>query len=86
MKQTEVDAEPLFAEAAALLDTRLAALNEMRASEGERIEEMLESRCADIESIAASVREPHARGSGCVARETERAHREARRRSGSRAA
>jgi len=56
MKQPEFDAEPLFAEAATLLTVTLAALNEMRVSEGERIEEMLESRCAEIESIAASVR------------------------------
>jgi len=56
MKQPEFDAEPLFAEAATLLDVTLTALNEMRVSEGERIEEMLESRCAEIENIAASVR------------------------------
>ena len=56
MKQPELDAEPLFEEAAALLDVALKALDEMRASEGQRIAEMLESRCSDIETIAASVR------------------------------
>ncbi len=56
MQQPEVDAEPLFGEASTLLDKTLAALNDMRASEGQRIGEMLESRCADIEQIAAVVR------------------------------
>ncbi len=56
MQQPEVDAEPLFGEASTLLDKTLAALDEMRASEGQRISDMLESRCADIEQIAAIVR------------------------------
>jgi len=56
MKQPEVDAEPLFAEATTLLDTALQAINVMRQSEGRRIEEMLESRCAEIEVIAKAVR------------------------------
>jgi len=56
MKQPEIDAEPLFAEASALLDTTLHALNGMRQSEGLRIEDMLESRCADIEEVARTVR------------------------------
>jgi uncharacterized protein (TIGR00255 family) len=54
--QTEVDTEPLFEEATALLDTALAAMNKMRASEGDRITAMLESRCADIEAISGAVR------------------------------
>jgi len=54
--QTEIDTAPLFQHASALLDTALAAINTMRASEGERIAEMLESRCADIATISASVR------------------------------
>jgi uncharacterized protein (TIGR00255 family) len=54
--QTELDTGPLFENASALLDTALGALNTMRASEGERIAEMLNSRCADIEEISASVR------------------------------
>jgi uncharacterized protein (TIGR00255 family) len=56
MKQPEIDAEPLFGEAESLLETTLQAINVMRQSEGQRIEEMLESRCAEIESIAKAVR------------------------------
>jgi len=56
MKQPEVDAEPLFDAASALLDTTLEAIDIMRISEGRRIAEMLESRCADIATIAATVR------------------------------
>jgi uncharacterized protein (TIGR00255 family) len=54
--EPEVDAEPLIAEAVALLDTTLEAMTTMRASEGARIAAMLETRCADIAAIAASVR------------------------------
>lgn len=54
--QSEVDTEPLFAEATALLDTTLQAVTVMRSSEGDRIAEMIESRCADIEAISRSVR------------------------------
>jgi uncharacterized protein (TIGR00255 family) len=57
MQQREIDAEPLFEEASGLLDTALQSLNDMRSSEGRRIEEMLQSRCIDIEKIAASVRQ-----------------------------
>jgi uncharacterized protein (TIGR00255 family) len=56
MKQPEVDADPLFGEAATLLDRTLQAINVMRQSEGQRIEEMLEARCAEIEGIAKAVR------------------------------
>ena len=56
IQQPELDVEPLVAEASALLDEALDAIGEMRAGEGQRIAEMLESRCADIESIAQSVR------------------------------
>jgi uncharacterized protein (TIGR00255 family) len=56
VQQAEVDVEPLVAEAGALLDKALAAIGEMRASEGQRIAEMLESRCSDIAAIASSVR------------------------------
>ena len=55
--ETQTDAEPLFAAANSLLDTTLSAIDAMRANEGERISAMLESRCDDIASIAASVRE-----------------------------
>jgi len=54
--ETEIDAEPLQEEATALLDEALKAMAAMRASEGERIAAMLESRCADIETLSASVR------------------------------
>jgi uncharacterized protein (TIGR00255 family) len=57
VQQPEIDVEPLFAEATGLLETALEAIGRMRASEGERIAEMLESRCAEIEKIAASVRQ-----------------------------
>jgi len=56
MKQPEIDAEPLYGEAATLLDATLQAINVMRLSEGRRIEEMLESRCAQIGGIAQAVR------------------------------
>jgi uncharacterized protein (TIGR00255 family) len=54
--EPKVDAEPLIAEAVGLLDATLAAMTSMRASEGERIATMLETRCADIAAIATSVR------------------------------
>ena len=57
VQQPEVDVEPLFEEATELFDVALVSINKMRASEGARIAEMLESRCAEIEKIAASVRE-----------------------------
>ena len=57
VQQSEIDVEPLFDEASALLDKALAAIGEMRANEGARIEEMLASRCADIAAIATQVRE-----------------------------
>lgn len=56
VRQAELDVEPLFAAAAALFDTALAAINRMRADEGTRIAAMLEGRCNDIELIAQSVR------------------------------
>ena len=55
--ESEIDAEPLFAAASELLEQTLASMRDMRASEGGRIGEMIESRCADIASISASVRE-----------------------------
>ncbi len=56
VSETEIDTEPLYEEAGRLLGETLAALGKMRASEGERIAEMLESRCSDIMTISASVR------------------------------
>lgn len=54
--ESKIDAEPLFASAADLLIETLAAMSSMRASEGERITAMIESRCDDIAAISASVR------------------------------
>ena len=56
VQQNEIDAEPLFEEALELLKKSLEAMQSMRTSEGARIAEMLESRCADIEAISKSVR------------------------------
>ena len=56
IQQSEIDVEPLYGEASELLDKALAAIGDMRSSEGARITDMLESRCADIEDIAKSVR------------------------------
>ena len=56
VQQAEIDMEPMFLEASRLLDTALAAMAAMRASEGERIEAMLASRCTEIDAIAKSVR------------------------------
>ncbi len=56
VKPTELDVEPLFNEAVSLFDTALAAIDKMRSSEGQRIADMLESRCQDIEEISRSVR------------------------------
>ncbi len=57
VQQAEIDAEPLFAYAGRLLDETLASIADMRANEGARIAEMIESRCVDIEGIASKVRE-----------------------------
>ena len=57
ISETEIDAEPLHEEAAAILDQALQAMAEMRRSEGERIMTMLTTRCDDIAGLAASVRE-----------------------------
>ena len=56
IEDVEIDIEPLYAAATSLLDEALAALDAMRGSEGERIGAMLESRCAEVLSIANAVR------------------------------
>lgn len=56
VQEPDIDTEPLFEAATELLDTTLAELGEMRANEGRRVGEMLESRCGDILDIAAGVR------------------------------
>jgi uncharacterized protein (TIGR00255 family) len=53
--QPEVDARPVIEAATALLSDTLQALAEMRASEGERIDQMLNRRCDDILAIAKGV-------------------------------
>ena len=56
VSETEIDTGPLYDEASRLLADTLDALGKMRASEGQRIAEMIESRCADIMSISMGVR------------------------------
>ena len=53
--QLEVDARPVIEAATALLSDTLQALAEMRASEGGRIDQMLNRRCDDILAIAKGV-------------------------------
>ena len=57
VQQSEGDVAPLLAEAGALLGQTLESIAAMRASEGKRIAKMLDSRCADIDALARSVRE-----------------------------
>lgn len=54
--EPEIDTEPLFAEASALLDEALRSMRSMRESEGARIAAMLTSRLQEIVGIAESVR------------------------------
>ena len=56
VQQKEIDLEPLIDESRTLLATAIDAIQAMRASEGARIADMLESRCADIATISESVR------------------------------
>jgi uncharacterized protein (TIGR00255 family) len=56
IEEQEIDAEPLFEIATALLADTVASLGEMRRNEGARIAVMLESRCGDLMSLAAGVR------------------------------
>jgi uncharacterized protein (TIGR00255 family) len=56
VEQPEIEARPIIEAATALLSDTLVALAEMRASEGQRIDRMLGSRCDDVLQIAAGVR------------------------------
>ena len=56
VQEPEIDTEPLFTSTSELLAATLSALGEMRSNEGGRIADMLETRCAEIVDIAASVR------------------------------
>jgi len=56
VREPEIDTDTLLEAAGKLLAGTLDALREMRANEGARIAEMLESRCEDILGIAESVR------------------------------
>jgi uncharacterized protein (TIGR00255 family) len=56
IEEREIDSEPLFEAAAALLAETVVSLSEMRSSEGGRIAALLESRCNEILSIAAAVK------------------------------
>ncbi len=55
--EPEIDADPLFAEALAVIEAALGSMVSMRRSEGERIGRMIVSRLDDILSIASTVRE-----------------------------
>ncbi|MBT8080408.1 MAG: YicC family protein [Gammaproteobacteria bacterium] len=56
VEEPEIDADPLYEEACKVVAAALDSLNKMRASEGERIADMLKSRCKDVVTIAAAVR------------------------------
>jgi uncharacterized protein (TIGR00255 family) len=56
IEEPEIDTEPLFGEASAALSAALKQLSAMRRSEGQRIAEMIDSRCREVLAIAASVR------------------------------
>ena len=56
IQPSEIEAEPLIKAAGKLLGAAIDAMSSMRASEGKRIASMIESRCADIEVLAKSVR------------------------------
>jgi uncharacterized protein (TIGR00255 family) len=57
VEEPEVDTEPLYREAVAVISVALDELSAMRRSEGQRIAEMIDSRCREVLAIAASVRE-----------------------------
>ena len=53
--EPEIDTEPLFAEAATLIDSALGSMQQMRKAEGARIADMLTSRLGEIIEIANAV-------------------------------
>ena len=56
VEEPELDSEPLFAASSELLSATLEALGRMRANEGGRISEMLETRCTEVLAIAEGVK------------------------------
>jgi len=54
--EPEIETEPLYAEASAVIDRALQSMAGMRSSEGTRISSMIESRLEEILEIASSVR------------------------------
>jgi uncharacterized protein (TIGR00255 family) len=56
VEEPELDVEPLFAATSELLASTLVALDDMRANEGGRISDMLQTRCGEILQIADGVR------------------------------
>jgi len=57
IEEPPIDVEPLYAAARELVDGTLEALQEMRASEGRRVAEMIDSRLGEVLGIAEGVRE-----------------------------
>ena len=57
IEEPAIDTEPLYEDAVAVITAALQELSSMRRSEGQRISEMIDSRCREILGIAASVRE-----------------------------
>ena len=65
LREESADGEPLLAAAAALFATTLEDLSAARGREGQRLRDLLEQRCATLETLVATVRarlpEVHAR-------------------------
>lgn len=57
IEEQELDTGPLFEAASSLIADTLTSLEAMRRSEGERIAALIEARCSEVLSIAASVKE-----------------------------
>ncbi|HEY8539167.1 MAG TPA: YicC/YloC family endoribonuclease [Steroidobacteraceae bacterium] len=56
VREAEADAAPLMAAALEVLREALVELNEMRAREGQRIRELLASRCASMRTLVQAVK------------------------------